>query len=296
MYDQSDPRAALAAAPARPAPVPTAFAGAEYARFYELPPQIEAPGEKTWLARGQNFLTAYTEGEAGTVLTRREQPDEYVLLLPDTGAHVVAGREAMAVPGNSLVIIPPGESRITLTGKGRAIRLITTRSTDLAARCVNAASYARPHPNIPPFEPWPAPPGGYHLRAYSLDVPPEPTRFGRIWRCSTFMVNYLDPAYGPRDPRKMSPHHHDDFEQGSLVIDGAYTHHLRWPWTVDMTLWREDDHEYCRGPSLTVIPPPSIHTSEAKEAGQMVDIFCPPRHDFSAKPGWVLNADEYPVP
>ena len=231
---------------------------------------------------------------------RSGQVDEYVLLLPsnETSVIIEAGDEKKAVDGYSIAFVPPGNSKVTITGKGRVIRMFSTLSQDMAAQCSNATSYAAVHPNIPPFTPWPTPKGGFKIRTYSLDVPDEPGRFGRIWRCTTFMVNFIPPQMGPRDATKMSPHYHDDFEQCSLVLEGAYTHHLRWPWTVNKNVWRKDDHEYCAAPSVTVIPPPSIHTSEAKAPGLnlLVDIFSPPRIDFTMKPGWVLNNADYPQP
>ncbi|HEX6997711.1 MAG TPA: hypothetical protein VF322_06175 [Gammaproteobacteria bacterium] len=300
MYEADDPRSRLSTASAGSAPASAAFGRSTYARFYDAPPQHEDERERTWYARGQNFVVAYSALREGAALARENQPDEYVLLLPDegAGARVSAGRETRVVSGYSITFVPPGKSVIELLGDATAIRLFTTRSADLAALASNTDAYVSPDPNVPPFEPWPDPPGGYRIRSYGLDVPDEPGRFGKIWRCTTFMVNVFPPQHGPRDPTKLSPHHHDDWQQGSLAIAGAYVHHLRWPWTANLHEWREDEHELCGSPSLCVIPARVIHTSAAVDPGVnlLIDIFSPPRADFSAMKGWVLNADDYPTP
>ena len=299
MYEAYDPRSKLAAKPEAGA-APAGFAGAEYVKFYELPPVEHSALARTWYGRGQNMVVCYSDAGPGAQFARSGQVDEYMLVLPEAGegAVIEAGAERVEVPGFSLAIVPPGDSRVTMKQKGRLIRVISTRNADVAAKAANAAAYSYQHPNIPPFKEWPAPPDGYRIRHYSLDVPPQPGRFGRIFRCTTMMINMLPFEPAPRDTTKLSPHHHDDFEQCSLAIQGAFTHHIRWPWTANQQHWRTDDHEHCGSPSIAVIPPPAIHTSAATDTSgnQLVDIFSPPRVDFSKMAGWVLNADEYPTP
>jgi len=299
-FDPNDPRASLSSAKGNNAETVTRFAAADYAKFYETEPDEKSVDYKTWYVRGQNFILAYTEMSEGAVFSRMDQIDEYVLLLPDQPAtvEITTDQGIRIISGYSLSFIPPGESSIRAVTGGRLVRLFSTQSEDLVRKCSNAASYQSPNPSVTPFKPWPKPEGGYQLRSYSLDVSPEEGRFGRIWRCSTFMVNWMDPFDGPRDATKLSPHSHDDFEQCSLVLEGEFVQHIRWPWVPNKNLWRDDEHEMCRSPSVTIIPPHAIHTSEAVGEGrnQLVDIFCPPRIDFSKIPGWVLNDADYPMP
>lgn len=301
MYADADPRSKLATASAGTTPVSaTGFGASSYALFGETPPQIDDESGQTWLVRGANFIVAYTLAKPGAVFARQGQVDEYVLLIEAATPHaiVTASGEEVHVGGEHIAFIPPGDSSVTVPDGGEIVRMFTTASTDLAALCSNAATYAQPAPSIPPLERWPDPVGGFRIRAYPLAVPAQEGRFGRIWRCTTFMINVFEPA-GPRDPEKLSPHHHDDFEQGSLAMGGSFVHHLRWPWTARLVDWRDDEHATCPAPSVAVIPAKSIHTSASIAPGAtnlLVDIFSPPRRDFSDMAGWVLNAADYPAP
>ncbi|MES9536308.1 MULTISPECIES: hypothetical protein [unclassified Actinomadura] len=278
-------------------------AAAEYVEFPDLEPSARSDaGTRTWTARGQNFVVAYSSAVAGDELTREDQSDEYVVVLPHEGcaATVRTPGDERSVTGQAVIVMPPGRSSVVADADCDLVRLFTVASAESLARtAVNQDSYEQPDPKVASFEPWPDPPGGHRIRAYPLsEVPVDPERFGRIFRCSTFMVNFLNPRTGVRDPESLSPHQHDDFEQCSLAVEGDFVHHIRTPWTRRMSEWLPDEHQACGSPSVAVIPPTAVHTTQSVGSGrnQLIDIFCPPRADFSARPGLVLNSDDYPTP
>ncbi|WP_103348887.1 hypothetical protein [Amycolatopsis sp. CA-128772] len=301
-YSTADIRSRLPATAPAAAPGTGPAAQAQFIDFTATEPdEVTERGSRIWWVRGQNFAVSYAVACAGEVLEREAQPDEYVALFPGgpVGADIRSEHGSASVEQPALVVVPPGASRIELTRDTQVIRLFSAASAELLARCRNNDAYREPDPYVSGFAPWPPAVDGPHLRIYFVaDHPYAPGRFGRLFRCSTFMVNLFDPDLGPRDPAALSPHHHDDFEQCSLTVEGHWCHHIRTPWTTNLADWRPDEHVAVASPSVTIIPPPLVHTSQStgQARNQLIDVFCPPRHDFSAQPGWVVNAHEYPVP
>lgn len=300
MYVASDPRSVMAktAKEQKAALAPVAPAG--YFLFDDSHPFDQADGIKSWYAQAENFVAVYSEAAAESEAVRDEQEDEYMIILPERETRITIswdGKET-EVDGYSIVFVPGGPSTISFVTGGPIARFFTRKATDIVARCEAVLPAYEPDRNVPPLEPWPDPVGGFKIRAYSLDVPQEEGRFGRIFRSTNFMVNFVYPRKGPRDRTQLSPHKHDDFQQCSLCVAGTFIHHIRWPWETDANLWRDDDHATCAAPSIAIIPAVALHTSEAigKDVNQLVDVFCPPRKDFSAQNGWVLNAEDYPAP
>jgi len=233
------------------------------------------------------------------ILAREDNPDEYMLLLPPgVSAQVHAGTQLVKAAPETLTIIPPGKSSVEVTGAGYVVRVFSVRVSDLAALASNAGVYLNGAPTVAPLEDWPMPTAGYGLRNYNLADYSDPKIFGRIFRSRNLMINVFERRSDRRDPRKLTPHSHGDFEQISLAMEGTFIHHLRTPWGPDSSVWRQDEHVEVHSPSTIVIPADVIHTTQDVGEGiiWLVDIFGPPRMDFSSQPGVVRNSAEYPMP
>lgn len=273
-----------------------AIASPQYIAFDGEPSERTPAGGRAWVVRGQNYTLDYVEAASGDALICGADV-EHVVIIPDEDVdiEIETHGEAVRVTDAAVVVLPPGPARILAQRAMRFIHLVDIRDASTVGRGLNAARYQEPDPRVAKLvvaarvQPSTGP-EVFLLSAH----PPQPGRFGTIFRSETFLVNILDPQQGPRDPDRLSPHHHDDFEQGSLAIDGEWIHHLRTPWGPKRPEWRDDEHRAIGSPSLTIIPPPVIHTSEAIGQGlnRLIDIFCPVRKDFVDQ-GWVLNSDSY---
>ena len=267
MYDASDPRAALAAAPAAAPKVATRIRRRrlrqvlrDRAAGKRTPPA--APGMPA--ARTTSWPTA--RPMPGAVLRAEQQVDEYALILPDaaTRVEISAKGETKTVDGYSIASFRPATARSRMLDDGRIVRLITSRSSDLTAKCSNAASYAKPHPNIPPFEPWPDAAGGLshpHLQ-------PRRQAGARPFRPHLPLHDLHGQLSSSRaTARATSP----SCRRTSTTISSNARSRSTAPSSTTSagrgrptsTHWRDDDHELCGSPSIAVIPPPAIHTSRA---------------------------------
>ena len=276
---------------------------ATYAKYYEqAADKIDAQGNRHWITRSGNLIVVLTSADGRAVLERADNPDESMLLLPPgVNARIEAKGETLEARADSLTILPPGPSRVTTNAPGSVVRIFSTKAADLLVQASNASTYADGAPEVAPVVPWPEPVGGFRLRHYPLadyaSPDPSPLKM-RVFRSTNMMINLFLPWPAPRDESKLSPHAHDDFEQISLALEGTFVHHLRYPWTANKTKWRNDEHEVFGSPSVLVIPARVEHTSQniGEGVARLVDIFAPPRFDFSRRPGFVLNAADYPMP
>ncbi|MBB3327081.1 mannose-6-phosphate isomerase-like protein (cupin superfamily) [Friedmanniella antarctica] len=258
------------------------------------PDSVAVGGSRTWSLRGKNFAVAVTELVAGIPLVEPHAVDEHILIVADDAGAVVtdsAGRsERLTEP--SLVVVPAGRSTIEAARDTVVLRVFAAHDAELMRLAVNDG----PHddPAVAPLLTDAIRSGG-RLRVHRMSqIPDQPGRLGRIFCTSSLMINWFPTKIGARDPEALSPHAHDDFEQMSVTLQGAFVHHFRTPWTTRMSEWRDDDHVSVDSPSMVLIPPNLIHTTSwtGEGAHVLVDVFAPPREDFLAE-GWVINADEY---
>lgn len=257
----------------------------------------EAPAQGPLMrrsVRAQNFLVEWFEAKAKDTLNIASD-DETMVILLDANATISGGGRSIDAPGRSLSILPGGAYELNFRSAGRGCVLSTSRN-DTPAPPLNAASYQTPDARVAPVGPsWPRTGDAGRIQMFEIGKVKAPADNPRLkmFQSATMSINWVD-YDGPRDRTALSPHSHRDFEQASLAAAGDFIHHLRVDWSKNANEWREDEHKLAGSPSVLVIPPELIHTTEGVGGGHhlLIDIFAPPRRDFIAK-NWVLNSAEY---
>jgi mannose-6-phosphate isomerase-like protein (cupin superfamily) len=263
--------------------------------YYAEPPQQQGKGWRRWITRAANFAIVYTEGTAGASLDEI-CVDEHFAYALSGGVHVAASGELATLGEEDLAIVPPGDYALHFDRTATVVQVITAAESLIAA-APNAATYADAATEVAPTVPWPEPAGGYRLRTYSTRAGYARGGLVHAYRTRKLMIIPYERFLVPRDETQLTPHAHADFEQVSVALEGRWLHHLRVPWTANRLHWRPDRSVDIGSPSVTVIPAGVIHTSQgvAGEGMRLIDVFSPPRTDFSQR-GLVDNGSDYPMP
>lgn len=256
--------------------------------------QSPAMGVKVKRARGQNFAVDWIEGGPQSTVALQARGETLLIAAGVEGASLRHAGADKVVGGRTIAIIPAGETTVTFEQGASLIRICGAADIEQGVLPINAEAYATRDAAV-------AAPGAASVaqvpgvRLFPIDTLKAPADKPRLkmLRSGDLSINWVE-YQGLRDRKALSPHVHDDFEQGSLAITGTFLHHLRVPWGNDATQWQDDRHVEAPPASLMVIPPRVIHTTEGLGEGHhiLVDIFCPPRADFLAK-GWISNAADY---
>jgi quercetin dioxygenase-like cupin family protein len=263
--------------------------------WYQETPQQEGAGWRRWITRAANFAIVYTEGTAGAALQDRFADEHFAFALTG-GVGVTAGADRVTLGEEDLAVVPPGECTLHFERAGILVQVVTAEES-LVAAAPNGATYADGAKEVARAEPWPEPVAGYRLRTYSTRAGYARGGMVHAYRTRKLMIVPYERFLVPRDETQLTPHAHADFEQASVALEGKWLHHLRVPWTANRLHWRPDRTIEIDSPSVTIIPAGVIHTSQgiAGEGMRLIDVFSPPRADFSQR-GWVDNAADYPMP
>ena len=302
-YDQNDLRSQLTATRTEARPAGACFAP-QYFEFLELEPdEVTALGTRTWYVRSQNCCVAYSLVQPGdsaragpssptSTWCCSRSPDAAPSSRPAaTGPTCGAARSWWCRPVPSEI----DRSRPAARSCG------CSRTGGGPARAVPQRRRLRPaDPNVAPFAPWPDPPDGFGIRVYRLaDIPQDPGRFGRILRCSTIMVNYFyvddAPARSDSSCRRTTTTTSSRSRSSSAATTcttSARPGRSNWPTGATTSTGSAP----ARPSPSSLRPRCTPARASATCAHQLIDVFCPPRIDFSDRPGWVLNDDEYPMP
>jgi hypothetical protein len=258
----------------------------------------ERKGTQHRIARAQNFFVEWIKGTAGSAAFPVRSAYEMMVLLPDVAASIEGFGRTVDVKARSVVIVPAGDASIRLAGAGTCC-VLKSNSGESDDAVVNGATYAKADARVAPFGPaWQRRSNGDAIRVFDIDAVQAPKDNPRLkmLQSATMSINWVE-YDGPRDRKALSPHSHKDFEQGSLALAGEFRHHLRVEWGSNADLWQDDLHVAAASPSVLIIPPEIIHTSEGVGGGRhlLIDIFSPPRKDFIAR-NWIANASDYAAP